>query len=107
MAFTRDDVKALNHDIRTLRLQNGELGLSSLAVDQWEKERNAEPVRLPRRLQRLTWTQDNKPPPNAGSKADDKRSCEQSPDASTTMLQVKIGSTPERRRGGPEDDFEP
>jgi ATP-dependent exoDNAse (exonuclease V) alpha subunit len=26
MAFTRDDVKALNHDIRTLRLQNGELG---------------------------------------------------------------------------------
>jgi hypothetical protein len=23
MAFTRDDVKALNHDIRTLRLQNG------------------------------------------------------------------------------------
>ena len=28
MAFTRDDVKALNHDIRTLRDQNGELGKS-------------------------------------------------------------------------------
>jgi len=28
MAFTRDDVKALNHDIRTLRDQTGELGKS-------------------------------------------------------------------------------
>jgi Ti-type conjugative transfer relaxase TraA len=28
MAFTRDDVKALNHDIRSLRQQNGELGRS-------------------------------------------------------------------------------
>ena len=28
MAFTRDDVKALNHDIRTLRDQNGDLGKS-------------------------------------------------------------------------------
>jgi Ti-type conjugative transfer relaxase TraA len=28
MAFTRDDVKALNHDIRTLRDQTGELGTS-------------------------------------------------------------------------------
>jgi Ti-type conjugative transfer relaxase TraA len=28
MAFTRDDVKALNHDIRTLREQTGELGKS-------------------------------------------------------------------------------
>ena len=28
MAFTRDDVKALNVDIRTLRQQNGELGVS-------------------------------------------------------------------------------
>ena len=28
MAFTRDDVKALNHDIRALRQQTGQLGLS-------------------------------------------------------------------------------
>jgi ATP-dependent exoDNAse (exonuclease V) alpha subunit len=28
MAFTRDDVKALNHDIRTLRDQTGQLGKS-------------------------------------------------------------------------------
>jgi Ti-type conjugative transfer relaxase TraA len=38
MAFTRDDVKALNHDIRTLRDQTGELGVSQTITTETGKK---------------------------------------------------------------------
>jgi Ti-type conjugative transfer relaxase TraA len=38
MAFTRDDVKALNHDIRALREQTGELGMSQTITTETGKK---------------------------------------------------------------------
>ena len=38
MAFTRDDVKALNHDVRALREQNGELGKAQTIATETDKK---------------------------------------------------------------------
>jgi Ti-type conjugative transfer relaxase TraA len=46
MAYTRDDVKALNHDIRALRQQNGELGRSHSITTEAGKKPFAENDRI-------------------------------------------------------------